>query len=63
MQEGFRRFRAAEDCGNRECPFSRERTTHFHCQRAGCRFTFKNKADMGNELYLINTVVPQEKQN
>ncbi|VDL39973.1 unnamed protein product [Hymenolepis diminuta] len=46
MQEGFRRFRAAEDCGNRDCPFSRERTTHFHCQRGGCNFTFKNKADM-----------------
>ncbi|VDN96607.1 unnamed protein product [Rodentolepis nana] len=46
MQEGFRRFRAAEDCGSQDCPFSKERTTHFHCQRGGCKFTFKNKADM-----------------
>uniref|UniRef100_A0A5K3EWY9 C2H2-type domain-containing protein n=1 Tax=Mesocestoides corti TaxID=53468 RepID=A0A5K3EWY9_MESCO len=46
LQEGFQRFRAAEDCGSNDCPFSSERTTHFHCRRPGCNFTFKNKADM-----------------
>lgn len=46
LQEGFRRFRAAEDCGSNDCPFAREHTTHFHCRRPGCNFTFKNKADM-----------------
>ncbi|VDM33942.1 unnamed protein product [Hydatigera taeniaeformis] len=46
LQEGFRRFRAAEDCGSSDCPFAREHTTHFHCRRPGCSFTFKNKADM-----------------
>lgn len=51
MQEGFRRFRAAEDCGGTDCPFAKERTTHFHCQRPGCSFTFKNKADMGRFNY------------
>ena len=24
-----------------------QRTTHFHCNRSSCQFTFKNKADMG----------------
>ncbi|KOX79582.1 Transcription factor castor [Melipona quadrifasciata] len=50
IQEGFQRFRATESCATDHCPFVGQRTTHFHCRRAGCRFTFKNKADMGKEL-------------
>ncbi|XP_034951460.1 uncharacterized protein [Chelonus insularis] len=46
IQEGFQRFRATENCGTEYCPFAGQRTTHFHCRRMGCRFTFKNKADM-----------------
>ncbi|XP_017875535.2 zinc finger protein castor homolog 1-like isoform X2 [Ceratina calcarata] len=46
IQEGFQRFRATESCATEHCPFAGQRTTHFHCRRAGCRFTFKNKADM-----------------
>ncbi|XP_015439123.1 PREDICTED: zinc finger protein castor homolog 1-like [Dufourea novaeangliae] len=46
IQEGFQRFRATESCATDHCPFVGQRTTHFHCRRAGCRFTFKNKADM-----------------
>ncbi|ELU09123.1 hypothetical protein CAPTEDRAFT_24662, partial [Capitella teleta] len=46
IQEGFQRFRATEDCGTQSCPFYSQRTTHFHCRREGCSFTFKNKADM-----------------
>ncbi|XP_015595893.1 uncharacterized protein LOC107268048 isoform X2 [Cephus cinctus] len=46
IQEGFQRFRATESCGAEHCPFAGQRTTHFHCRRTGCRFTFKNKADM-----------------
>ncbi|KAK6177137.1 hypothetical protein SNE40_015302 [Patella caerulea] len=44
--EGFQRFRATEDCGTPSCQFYGQRTTHFHCRRATCNFTFKNKADM-----------------
>lgn len=47
IQEGFQRFRATEDCGTPLCAFYGQRTTHFHCRRPGCNFTFKNKADMG----------------
>lgn len=47
MQEGFQRFRASEDCGQPACSFSGQRTTHFHCMRSACNYTFKNKADMG----------------
>lgn len=47
LQEGFQRFRATEDCGLDTCAFKGHRTTHFHCLREGCGFTFKNKADMG----------------
>ncbi len=47
IQEGFQRFRAAEDCGTDNCTFRHQRTTHFHCRRPTCSFTFKNKADMG----------------
>ncbi|CAG5135978.1 unnamed protein product, partial [Candidula unifasciata] len=46
IQEGFQRFRATEDCGTTSCSFHGQRTTHFHCRRAQCNFTFKNKADM-----------------
>ncbi|XP_071146586.1 zinc finger protein castor homolog 1-like isoform X3 [Mytilus edulis] len=46
IQEGFQRFRATEDCGTPTCSFYGQRTTHFHCRRSGCHFTFKNKADM-----------------
>lgn len=46
IQEGFQRFRATEDCASKECSFHGQRTTHFHCRRPGCSFTFKNKADM-----------------
>ncbi|XP_062590668.1 zinc finger protein castor homolog 1-like [Saccostrea cucullata] len=46
IQEGFQRFRATEDCGTPMCAFYGQRTTHFHCRRPGCNFTFKNKADM-----------------
>ena len=47
IQEGFQRFRATEDCGTTTCSFYGQRTTHFHCRRSNCNFTFKNKADMG----------------
>ncbi|TNN08422.1 Transcription factor castor [Schistosoma japonicum] len=46
IQEGFQRFRATENCGITKCPFFKEHTTHFHCRRNNCQFTFKNKADM-----------------
>ncbi|KAJ8320739.1 hypothetical protein KUTeg_002326 [Tegillarca granosa] len=46
IQEGFQRFRATEDCGTLTCAFYGQRTTHFHCRRNSCNFTFKNKADM-----------------
>ncbi|CAH8533242.1 unnamed protein product [Schistosoma turkestanicum] len=46
IQEGFQRFRATENCGIIKCPFYRECTTHFHCRRNNCHFTFKNKGDM-----------------
>ncbi|XP_055690057.1 zinc finger protein castor homolog 1-like isoform X3 [Lutzomyia longipalpis] len=42
----FQRFRATEECNTDYCAFSRQRTTHFHCRRSNCRYTFKNKADM-----------------
>ncbi|XP_063985247.1 uncharacterized protein LOC135166671 isoform X2 [Diachasmimorpha longicaudata] len=46
IQEGFQRYRATENCSTDYCPFAGQRTTHFHCRRPGCTFTFKNKADM-----------------
>ncbi|XP_023012579.1 zinc finger protein castor homolog 1 isoform X1 [Leptinotarsa decemlineata] len=46
IQEGFQRYRATEECGASYCAFFGQRTTHFHCRRSGCRFTFKNKSDM-----------------
>lgn len=47
IQEGFQRFRATEECNSEHCIFSGQRTTHFHCRRDNCKYTFKNKADMG----------------
>ncbi|KAE8750785.1 hypothetical protein FOCC_FOCC002495 [Frankliniella occidentalis] len=46
IQEGFQRFRATEECRTEYCVFFGQRTTHFHCRRDGCKYTFKNKADM-----------------
>ncbi|XP_055857761.1 uncharacterized protein LOC129920506 [Episyrphus balteatus] len=45
-KEGFQRFRANETCNAEYCMFSGQKTTHFHCRRDNCRYTFKNKADM-----------------
>lgn len=56
----FQRYRATEECNAEYCIFYRQRTTHFHCRRSNCQFTFKNKADMGKyeknheNLYFIN---------
>ena len=47
IQEGFQRYRATEDCATSYCAFAGQRTTHFHCRRSTCNYTFKNKADMG----------------
>ncbi|XP_078281151.1 zinc finger protein castor homolog 1 [Rhinoraja longicauda] len=46
INDGFQRFRATEDCGTLACQFYGQKTTHFHCRRAGCTFTFKNKCDI-----------------
>ncbi|XP_052396338.1 zinc finger protein castor homolog 1 isoform X1 [Carassius gibelio] len=46
INDGFQRFRATEDCGTVECQFYGQKTTHFHCRRQGCTFTFKNKCDI-----------------
>lgn len=40
------RFRGCEDCATSYCPYRGQKTTHFHCNRSSCQFTFKNKADM-----------------
>uniref|UniRef100_T1GKV9 C2H2-type domain-containing protein n=1 Tax=Megaselia scalaris TaxID=36166 RepID=T1GKV9_MEGSC len=47
---GFMRFSASDDC-SRSFPappplFKDQKTTHFHCIRDTCKFTFKNKADI-----------------
>ncbi|XP_048097633.1 zinc finger protein castor homolog 1 isoform X8 [Alosa alosa] len=46
INDGFQRFRATEDCGTVSCQFYGQKTTHFHCRRPGCTFTFKNKCDI-----------------
>uniref|UniRef100_A0A182PB37 C2H2-type domain-containing protein n=1 Tax=Anopheles epiroticus TaxID=199890 RepID=A0A182PB37_9DIPT len=46
VKNGFQRFRATEDCNTEYCAFRTQRTTHFHCRRENCKYTFKNKADM-----------------
>ena len=53
IQEGFQRYRATEDCATSYCAFAGQRTTHFHCRRSTCNYTFKNKADMGQFPILI----------
>lgn len=53
-QEGFQRFRAHEDCnGAGYCSFANQKTTHFHCRRNNCRYTFKNKSDMGKLFSML----------
>lgn len=52
--EGFQRFRATETCNAEYCSFYRQRTTHFHCRRDNCKYTFKNKADMGKQTLIFN---------
>lgn len=47
VQEGFQRFRGTEDCMMPSCSFYNRKTTHFHCIRKNCNYTFKNKADIG----------------
>nr|XP_018671156.1 zinc finger protein isoform X3 [Ciona intestinalis] len=46
VSNGFQRYRATESCGMQDCPFIMQRTTHFHCTRPDCNFTFKNKCDI-----------------
>uniref|UniRef100_A0A3F2YX53 C2H2-type domain-containing protein n=1 Tax=Anopheles farauti TaxID=69004 RepID=A0A3F2YX53_9DIPT len=46
VKNGFQRFRATEDCNTDYCMLRTQRTTHFHCRRENCKYTFKNKADM-----------------
>uniref|UniRef100_A0A182NLJ8 C2H2-type domain-containing protein n=1 Tax=Anopheles dirus TaxID=7168 RepID=A0A182NLJ8_9DIPT len=46
VKNGFQRFRATEDCNTDYCTLRAQRTTHFHCRRENCKYTFKNKADM-----------------
>ncbi|XP_077869302.1 zinc finger protein castor homolog 1 [Saccoglossus kowalevskii] len=46
ISDGFQRFRATEDCGSLCCGFYAQKTTHFHCRRPGCDFSFKNKCDI-----------------
>ncbi|XP_001359045.3 transcription factor castor [Drosophila pseudoobscura] len=46
VNEGFRRFRAHENCRIEDCPFFGRKISHYHCCREGCNHTFKNKADM-----------------
>ena len=52
QREGFLRFRGAEDCNTDYCMYRDQKTTHFHCNRSSCQFTFKNKADMG-KLFIL----------
>ncbi|KAL9705907.1 hypothetical protein quinque_009425 [Culex quinquefasciatus] len=46
VKNGFQRFRATEECNTDHCVFKGQKTTHFHCRRENCKYTFKNKADM-----------------
>ncbi|XP_033107700.1 zinc finger protein castor homolog 1-like [Anneissia japonica] len=46
LNDGFQRFRATEDCGVNTCSFYGQKTTHFHCRRIECNFSFKNKCDI-----------------
>lgn len=47
FRHSFQRFRATEECSADYCSFAGQRTTHFHCIRDSCNYTFKNKAEMG----------------
>ena len=53
QREGFLRFRGCEDCATHYCPFRGQKTTHFHCNRSGCQFTFKNKVRISLHLYIF----------
>lgn len=44
--QGFLRVRNLETCQEPNCPYAHQQTTHFHCLRDGCQFTFKNKGEM-----------------
>lgn len=44
--QGFLRVRNLEQCQEPGCPYADQQTTHFHCLRDGCQFTFKNKGEM-----------------
>lgn len=44
--QGFLRVRNLETCQEPDCPYANQQTTHFHCLRDGCQFTFKNKGEM-----------------
>ena len=46
QREGFLRYRGTDDCSDQTCAYRGQKTTHFHCNRGGCNYTFKNKADM-----------------
>lgn len=50
----FQRFRATEECNADFCSFAGQRTTHFHCIRDSCNYTFKNKAEMGKNQHYFN---------
>lgn len=53
----FQRFRATEECNADFCSFAGQRTTHFHCIRDSCNYTFKNKAEMGKHFNSIDLVM------
>lgn len=55
VNEGFRRFRAHENCRIENCPFYGKKISHYHCCREGCNHTFKNKADMGKSFFFNRT--------
>ncbi|CAG9796107.1 unnamed protein product [Diatraea saccharalis] len=63
LQEGFQRFRATESCAAPHCIFAGQRTTHFHCRRPGCTYTFKNKADMGKCFRIIHMLITRFNMN
>lgn len=56
IQEGFQRLRATEECRTEYCVFFGQKTTHFHCRREHCTYTFKNKADMGELVGILDVL-------
>ena len=46
INDGFRRYKAADVCGDLKCQYRDQKTTHFHCTRGSCDFVFKNKSDI-----------------